>query len=209
MSVSRIRQVLVAVCLVGGCLPSTPAAAADGSAGISSREQMVREWDLNRDGTIDEGEAEIARSKMRRQQAELKARAVAGRRVEQRDAAEQPERGATATNPRDPVTDDPPPRRPRDRDRRGDRPADTRREGQADAPAAVTGGARAGGLARPGYGSTVPRGELNAGRPIPPRTAGERPPMTGGLLPTPRRGATAPPAAPVARPRVTADDFPY
>lgn len=35
-----------------------------------SREELARQWDLNRDGKVDEAEAEIARTRMRRQRAE-------------------------------------------------------------------------------------------------------------------------------------------
>ena len=37
-----------------------------------TREELVREWDLNADGRIDPGEAEVAASKMRRERAELR-----------------------------------------------------------------------------------------------------------------------------------------
>jgi hypothetical protein len=38
---------------------------------LPSREELVRKWDLNGDGTIDEAEAEVARSRMRRERTEL------------------------------------------------------------------------------------------------------------------------------------------
>lgn len=38
---------------------------------LASREELVRRWDLNDDGAIDEGEAEVARSRMRRERAEV------------------------------------------------------------------------------------------------------------------------------------------
>ncbi|MFN7812528.1 MAG: hypothetical protein ACK5SI_07705 [Planctomycetia bacterium] len=221
MSAPRRRPFVVAgVLLVLGGFPG-PAPAADGPPAISSRELMAREWDLNRDGTIDEGEAEVARSKMRRQQAELKAKAMAGRPAVNRDEPAQSEEQPPRTGLLGPAGDEPEPRRrerpaePRRQDQTGaarpqDQAGDPRRRDQAaePRPPVVTGGARAGGLSRPGYGSNVPRGDLNAGRPIPPRTAGPRPPMTGGLLPVPRRPPADSPA-PVARPRVTAEDMPY
>lgn len=37
-----------------------------------TREELVREWDLNSDGTIDKGEVEVASSRMRRERAELR-----------------------------------------------------------------------------------------------------------------------------------------
>lgn len=42
------------------------------SAPRKTRQELVREWDLNSDGTIDAGEVEIAASKMRRDRAELR-----------------------------------------------------------------------------------------------------------------------------------------
>jgi hypothetical protein len=57
------------------------AAAADGGAPRSgglvpsprkTREELIREWDLNSDGKIDQGEAEVAASRMRRERAELR-----------------------------------------------------------------------------------------------------------------------------------------
>ena len=47
------------------------------SAGPSSssvREELMRRWDLNADGRIDETEAEVARSRMRRERIELRER---------------------------------------------------------------------------------------------------------------------------------------
>jgi hypothetical protein len=60
--------VAMALCLAGVAVPWL-ARAADPTG--PSREQLVRKWDLNSDGTIDEGEAEVARSKMRRERADL------------------------------------------------------------------------------------------------------------------------------------------
>ncbi len=46
--------------------------AAEGDAAVGpSRAELVYSWDLNKDGTIDEAEAEVARAKMRRAKAEL------------------------------------------------------------------------------------------------------------------------------------------
>jgi hypothetical protein len=84
----------------------------------------------------------------------------------------------------------------------------------------MTGGVRAGApAARQGYGSLVPRGDLNAGRkpldlPRTPLPGGAR--GGAGLLPSlarpaiPGRGAPTvpqPPAPPAVQPRVTAEDI--
>jgi hypothetical protein len=49
---------------------ATVAAEGDAAAG-PSRAELVHSWDLNKDGTIDEAEAEVARAKMRRAKADL------------------------------------------------------------------------------------------------------------------------------------------
>lgn len=60
--------VAAAICLAGVAMPRL-ARAADPAG--TSREELVRKWDLNSDGKIDDGEAEVARSKMRRERADL------------------------------------------------------------------------------------------------------------------------------------------
>lgn len=219
----RALSVVCMLPLVG--LLSANAAAADGPPSGADRDLLMRTWDLNKDGTIDEGEAEVARLKMRRERAELQAKALSGGKQpgEKQPGDDEPvqdgepRRGGLFGPEQQPAEPEPRPRPADQRPKRQELNA-AARPGRAPAggkdadrgPAVVTGGSRAGGLARPGYGSAVPRGELNAGRPIPPRAVGQRPPMSGGLLPVPRRGPTpAPAAAPAGGPRVTAEDVPY
>lgn len=238
-----VRPALHGALLIVVGLCAVQAAGADQGPAVTARELLLRKWDLDHDGRIDEGEAEVARSKMRRERAELQAKTIAGSTAGKRDPATEPDREPPRTGgPVMPEETSPPRRKERPADPRpknqelnaaarpgtgpvnaarqpaGDAPVDRQGSGKpADSgdqpavgrrgPPTVTGGARAGGLARPGYGSSVPRGDLNAGRPLPPRPAGQRPPMSGGLLPTARRGPVT--AAPPAAPRVTAEDVPY
>jgi hypothetical protein len=233
------RSLRVAVaCLVTAAATSSPRA--DESA-AASREALVRKWDLNDDGSIDEGEAEVARSKMRRERADLQLNSgldpLTGKpkiiATDATDHAAGPEGGQTEQEPRRPksaagdqrlpgtgVPDGRPPipgtRPPSGRDAQptpgaaaaqatGPQPAAAANP-PAAGPGIVTGGARAGAVARPGYGARVPRPDLNAGR-LPAGLPGRRPaPAGGGLLPNLRR----PPAAPSSPPspsRRTVDDF--
>lgn len=74
---ARLGGVLAATVLV---IAATACAADPGSgrsgglvpAPRKTREELVREWDLNSDGKIDQGEAEVAASRMRRERAELR-----------------------------------------------------------------------------------------------------------------------------------------
>jgi hypothetical protein len=43
-----------------------PVAAVAAEAPTTSREELMQKWDINRDGKVDEGEADVARSRMRR-----------------------------------------------------------------------------------------------------------------------------------------------
>lgn len=232
---SLLRGAALTVALLTAHLTLHPAGAADAPPDALDRELLMRKWDLDGDGRIDEGEAEAARVKMRRERAELQGKSLFGRTKEKPDAAAVPERepaGPDLLAPLEPDTEQPrrerpAPAEPKRRDlNAAARPAPGQpgpgqrspatdpetsaqpRPGRDRGASVVTGGARAGGLARPGYGSTIPRGDLNAGRPVPPRTTVQRPPMTGGLLPAPRRGP-APAPAPAAQPRVSSDDLPY
>ena len=220
-----------------------------------TREELVRKWDLNSDGAIDEGEAEVARSKMRRDRAELQLKAgidpLTGMpRTNEADngepsagpAADLPKaetprakRGAGLPGTRVPdVTPPVPaarppvaatrsgdPRTPAGQEpqaARGSRPATGPRPPAssvrgADQPSTagtgvVTGGARAGAPARPGYGARLPRPDLNAGR-LPGGLPGQRPaPASGGLLPNLRRPSAAP-ATPSSPSRRTVDDYDF
>lgn len=232
----RVAPVVIA-CLMCAAVPL--AARGDEPAAMS-REELVRKWDLNSDGSIDEGEAEVARSRMRRDRAELqmksgtdpltgKPRIIAADEAEA--TAEQPETerprtksaagepglpGTRVPDAKPPIPATRPPAGRAGQPARGGGPAGAQRAtGPSAAPAAnptaadpgiVTGGARAGAAARPGYGARLPRPDLNAGR-LPAGLPGRRPaPASGGLLPNLRR----PPVAPVSPPspaRRTVDDF--
>jgi len=176
------------------------AAAADPAAGKAvpttrlSREELVRKWDLNADGKVDQGEAEIASSKMRRERAEMRLKSgidpVTGRprgeaaaepaleppdadtlfgaETEPADADEaEPERPALPGT-RAPRTVAPRPSRPRFASSAADEDQDdepTPRPSLLRQP--LTGGVRGGGVAaRPGHGGREPSPPLNAGRPI-------------------------------------------
>ena len=57
--------------------PAAPTVAADAAAAIGpSRAELVHRWDLNKDGTIDESEAEVARANMRRARLEMQQKAA-------------------------------------------------------------------------------------------------------------------------------------
>jgi hypothetical protein len=241
--------VAAALCLAGVAMPRLSRAA---DPSVTSREELVRKWDLNSDGTIDEGEAEVARSKMRRDRADLQLKsgidpltgrlrgAEDGTDLDEERAADLPAAEGPRAKPDEPlpgtrVPDVAPPipaaRSPAAATRTGEARPSRGRESQsargssppvgprspassargtdqpgATGPAVVTGGARAGAPARPGYGARLPRPDMNAGR-LPPSLQGQRPaPASGGLLPNLRRPSVAP-ATPASPPRRTVDDY--
>jgi hypothetical protein len=199
-----------------------------------TRAELVREWDLNSDGKIDKGEAEVAASRMRRERAEMRLNSgidpITGlpRGESLPELPEEPPREDVAEE--EPVVEEPADERrlPGTRVPRPNPRGSPTAQAEPDAPAAratdgtraaadrarqpVTGGVRAGGLpARAGYGAGIPAAPLNAGLPIAPRTrpTPEQPRQPrGGLLPTSR---PAPPAAPAPpRPAASRDLYdPY
>jgi hypothetical protein len=222
---------------------------------FTTRDELVRKWDLDKDGVVDEGEVEIARSKMRRERAELQMQSgidpLTGRprltpeeeaaaAAEAESALELPEAEAPRpkkrdrdaglpgtrppdvlapipeTRPAGPAADSRPPTTAEPRDAAA-QPGATPARGPGgrvtfrglsagEDRGVVTGGARAGGVARPGYGATVPKPDLNAGR-LPAGLPGRRPaPASGGLLPNLRTRPTVP-APPSTAPRRTVDDY--
>jgi hypothetical protein len=270
MPIEFRRPAITACCLLIGGVALPPSSAAPPASTPLTREELIRKWDLNSDGSIDESEAEVARSRMRRERVELRMKTgidpLTGRpRGEQTEAKDRPDAerepdplempAAEPSRPkgkaeaalpgtRAPELNLPVPavRRPvpgvpsasaRDGGEDSARAAETKpgragvpepagpaRTGarQSADPAAdgrgggtgiVTGGARAGSPARPGYGSGMPKRDLNAGR-LPgglpgARSMGTRPPSGGGLLPTVRPTPQQQP-----RPQRTVDDFnPY
>lgn len=206
---------IVTVCAVGVAVPA--AARGDDAAGVS-RGELVRKWDLNSDGSIDEGEAEMARSRMRRDRAEL-----------QMKSGIDPLTGKPrilAADEADPATDPAPEQVERERPRAkrgtgeaglpGTRVPDARLPDAkppipAKRPPAAAAEGRADGPARADSGGRRPRPDLNAGRQPPGLTPqalpGRRPaPASGGLLPNMRRPAAAP-VSPPSPSRRTVDDF--
>jgi hypothetical protein len=203
-------------------------AAAGAAVPRLTREELIRKFDLNRDGKIDQGELEVASSKMRLERAEMRlSRGVDPVTGLPRDAqegglepdeAEEPplsieelaRRLGLEPAPQETPPAAPPP--PAD----GERPLQPRIFGltppsqsaaaatEPGSRAALPGGVRAGGRpALPGYGSGVRPPSLNAGRAdqLPPVTT-ERQRVGGGLMPRLEPTRPAPP-----RPQRTVEDF--
>lgn len=139
-----------------------------------TREELVREWDIDSNGKIDIGEAEVAASRMRLERANLRLNSgfdpVTGRPRGEPDpeiaeSQEEPESNLAAEL--DAATP-PPKKKPGPQTTTsGTQPA---RSGAARVPTQrpfpVTGGVRAGAqAARPGYGAAT-ASSLNAGRPL-------------------------------------------
>lgn len=235
----RRRVGAVAAALVCAAVACDAAAFAQGTAargGLApaprkTREELVRAWDLNADGTIDKGEAEVAASRMRIERAELRLNSGldpvtglprslaagdvdaddADLAIEPEDPVEEPSKAPEADDsPALPGTRVPRPRAPTPgTPRTGARggatttPAEPGTRAAADrARQPLTGGVRAGGLpARAGYGAGVPAAPLNAGLPIAPR------PAPVARQPQPRGGLVPAPrtASPPTRPSVSRD----
>lgn len=189
--------------------------------GGQTREEMLRKFDLDADGRIDEGEAEAARARMRRDKIESLQDSgldpLTGR-PRKTGAA-----GTSAAAP--PIGNDeltfPPsdgaPRRQPDAGaerKPAAKPAPTPAPGRVPV---VTGGVRAGAPAvRPGYGATGPQQDLNAGRPSEPRLTPGQARVGGALRPAgqpprqpgaPRAAAPRPSLLPQGASRPTAEDF--
>lgn len=210
-----------------GLAPGLSSGPADTSVGGATREELVRSWDLDGNGIIDAAEETIARGRIRRERRDLdlqrsidpltgRLRIEAPATGEAEPAADResvpspnPLSTGSATAPPSPPAATP---RPRSAARQ---PVD-----RGDRATSITGGVRAGApAARQGYGSLVPRGDLNAGRSVRelPRggaPGGSRAASGGGLVPSLRRpmspgrvAAPQPPTQQPARPRVTAEDM--
>ena len=244
----RVRDVGVGVCCLGGlaaCLLLAIAAEglaqAPGTGGRSgglvpgretpsvsggmTRDELLRRFDLDSDGRIDEAEAEAARARMRRERVDTMKNSgldpltgrprAAGPAGPTRDATPPPEED-TLILPGAPT--DPPPRKPVDDAEKhpAATPAPSVPPGRAPP---LTGGVRAGAPAgRQGYGaaSPTPKTDLNAGRPRDPRRltngAGPRPGMQpagrpGPATPAPRGPAPRPSLFPQGSSQPTAEDF--
>jgi hypothetical protein len=207
----------------GGLLPQrTPAS----PLAPVSREELMRRFDLNADGKIDEAEAEMARSRMRRERADImrnssidpltgRPRGAPPPEPPQKPAGIQAaEVAPPAAKPKDdelllvPGRPDGTPA-PATQTPSATRQPPTARPSASAArqpvptrqlPTATTGGVRAGApAARPGYGALGPRADLNAGRqPTAPTKPAPAARPTIGRAPTPR---------PIAPPRITAEDI--
>ena len=147
-----------------------------------TRDEMLRKFDLNSDGKIDEGEAERARARMRRERIEAAQQSgidpLTGRPRAAAAADNGRSAGPTALGgparggdellllPGTPGTDMPPARpRPSEKAERGPAAAEQTRVPSSVTPQPLTGGVRAGAPAvRPGYGALGPKPDLNAGR---------------------------------------------
>jgi len=198
-----------------------------------TREELIRKFVLNRDGKIDQGELEVASSKMRLERAEMRlSRGVDPVTGLPRD---------TDPGGLDPDETEPPPLSIDELARRlgleppeqeappaapptpaaGERPLQPRIFGLtlparsaaggvgAAATPSVPGGIRAGGRpALPGYGSGVRPPSLNAGRAdqLPSVTA-DRQRVAGGLVPRLQPSRPAPPPPPAPPPQRTVEDF--
>lgn len=191
-----------------------------------SREELMRRFDLNADGKIDEAEAEMARSRMRRERAEImrnssidpltgRPRGAPPPEPPQKPAGIQAaEVAPPAAKPKDdelllvPGRPDGTPAPATQTPSAQTQPPTARPSASAarqpvptrQLPTATTGGVRAGApAARPGYGALGPRADLNAGRQptAPPKPAPAGRPAIG-RAPMPR---------PIAPPRITAEDI--
>ena len=218
-----VRAVLAAAICLAGVASARPSRADDPA--VMTREELVRKWDLNSDGAIDEGEAEVARSKMRRERAELQMKAgidpLTGRpRISETDAAapNEPPSGdlPEATGPRakpsvglpgTQVPDVTPPipatRSPATSSRPGDprtpagrEPQPARGSGPAAGPRSTPSSAR--GTEQPGAtGPGVVTGGARAGAPARPGYGARapRPDLNAGRLPAGLPGQRPAPAS--------------
>ncbi|MBU6221451.1 MAG: hypothetical protein KGR24_01740 [Planctomycetes bacterium] len=201
----------------GGLLPTRETPSVSGG---QTRDEMLRRFDLDANGRIDEGEAETARVRMRRDKID----AVQNSGV---DPLTGRVRGAPAGEPAaEPAPDDGlvfPPSRSAEPPRR--KPAAEEKPAAKATPAlppgrvpVITGGVRAGAPAvRPGYGATGPKQELNAGRTREPQMTPGQARLRGGMQPAgrpspqqpgaPRAAAPRPSLFPQGSAQPSADDF--
>lgn len=200
-----------------GLLPVRDAPSVSGGMG---RDELLRRFDLDSDGRIDEAEAEAARARMRRERVDTMQNSGLD------PLTGKPRGAAPAGPPRDepPARDDdlilpgapeaPPPRKPADDVEKKPVPKPAPAVPPGRAPP-LTGGVRAGAPAvRQGYGATLPKADLNAGRPREPQPNNAR--SRSGMQPSGRSGTAVPaPRSPAPRPslfpqgssRPTAEDF--
>ena len=165
----------------GGLVPQRSAPA---TVEPMSREELMRRFDLNGDSRIDEGEAEIARSRMRQQRADILRNSSVDPLTGRPRGAAPPEPPAkpvdptaveAGANPVPRAQAHPPgseelllvPGRPDGTAAGRDPKAAAQASPAPQRPAAMTGGVRAGAPpVRAGYGALGPKADLNAGRPM-------------------------------------------
>ena len=181
-------------------------------SGGQTRDEMLRRFDLDSNGRIDEGELKAARTRMRRDRMEaLQNSGVDPLTGRLRGASPTDE---SAAEPRDgddlifPPANPPdvPQRKPEAEKKPLAQPAPKAATGT---PPVITGGVRAGAPAvRPGYGATGPKQELNAGRPrTPPQTPGAIRVRAGTQPATARPTAPRSGLFPQGSTQPTAEDF--
>ena len=204
----------------GGLVPGRETPSVSGGM---TRDELLRRFDLDSDGRIDEAEAEAARARMRRERVDTMQNSGVDPLTGRPRAAGPGGPTRLATPPPEDDTlilpgapDDPPPRKPVDdaEKKPAAKPAPTVPPGRAPP---LTGGVRAGAPAgRQGHGAAPSKTDLNAGRPRDPRPltngAGPRPGMQpagrpGTTTPSPRGTAPRPSLFPQGSSRPTAEDF--
>ncbi len=178
-----VTGLVVAVNAVAGVAAEKPRASAGAAAQTTpvpvvprkTREELIREWDINSDGKIEIGEAEVAASRMRLERATMRLNSgfdpVTGRPRGQPEPVEEPvedeEPDADLAAELDAATQEARPKpTPRTTTSGTQPPTSSAARFPTQRPLPVTGGVRAGAqAARPGYGA-APAPSLNAGRPL-------------------------------------------
>lgn len=201
----------------GGLLPTRETPSISGGR---TREEMLRRFDLDANGRIDEGEAEAARARMRRERVERIQKSgidpLTGRlRGAPVDAAPPVDEDLQLV-PGNP-TDQPPPPPNKDAAEEKKPPPPTPPALPLGRAPVMTGGVRAGAPAvRSGYGATGPKQDLNAGRPREPQSTPGASRTRPGMQPAgrpfpqpaaPRAASPRPGLFPPSSARPTAEDI--
>lgn len=192
-------------------------------SGGQTRDEMLRRFDLDANGKIDEGEAATARARMRRDKTEMLRNSGVDPLTGRPRGIDAAEDSAAEPSPGDEELvfpsgspADPPQRTPDDKAEKkpGAQPPASVPSGRVPV---VTGGVRAGAPAvRPGYGATGPKQELNAGRQREPQATPGQARVRAGMQPgvrplqspgSPRAAAPRPSLFPQGSTQPTAEDF--
>lgn len=97
----------IAVASVAFIWSMTSTMAAEGDAAVGpSRAELIHSWDLNKDGKIDESEAEVARAKMRRAKLELQQQGATGKPLVPEAGRDDSSALSPRRDPRDPLKPD-------------------------------------------------------------------------------------------------------